>query len=62
MFGGDEGEMVGGWGCTRVGVEVVVVFQLRPRLLLGEVVVFDFFELDHFGCGCEGLWALDAVL
>jgi len=46
---------------TGVGVEVVVVFEFRTRLLLGEVVVFDFFELDHFG-RVEGLWDLDAVL
>ena len=33
---------------TSVGIEVVVVLDFRARLLLGEVVVFDFFELDHF--------------
>ena len=40
-----EGEGKG----TGVGVEVVVVFGFGTGLFLGEVVVFDFFELDHFG-------------
>lgn len=34
---------------TGVGEKVVVVVEFRAWLLLGEVVVFDFFELDHFG-------------
>lgn len=46
---------------TGVGVEVVVVFEFRARLLLGEVVVFDFFELDHFGF-VEGLGSLSPML
>lgn len=38
---------------TGVGEKVVVVVEFRAWLLLGEVVVFDFFELDHFECERE---------
>jgi len=48
---GGRGKEDEGGGRAGVGVEVVVVGsgEFRARLLLGEVVVFDFFELDHFG-------------
>ena len=35
--------------CTGVGVEVVVVFGFGAWLCLGEVVIFNFFKLDHLG-------------
>ena len=45
----DERGEGGGKGSTGVGVEVVVfIFGFWARLFLREVVVFDFFELDHF--------------
>lgn len=54
---------IGIWGCRgRTGVCVPFVLVVRALLFADELLVHDFFELDHCGGGMwEVVWGLRGV-